>query len=112
MTEFAFTAVGLNPHYPVPGNATNESLIPGGSSSGGSASQGNKPLVINRDTMKGQWKQIKGEVKKQWGQLTDDDLMQIEGNYDKLVGSIQQRYGYTRERIEQEINSFFDAHKA
>jgi len=70
-----------------------------------------KPLVINRDTMKGQWKQVQGEVKKQWGQLTDDDLLKAEGDYDKLVGSIQQRYGYTRERVDREINAFFDSHK-
>jgi uncharacterized protein YjbJ (UPF0337 family) len=43
--------------------------------------------------------------------LTDDDLTKIEGDYDKLAGSIQERYGYTRERIEREINAFYDAHK-
>jgi len=84
--------------------------------SGQSSMQGDdsqpKPLIINRDTMKGQWKQVQGEVKKQWGQLTDDDLLQAEGNYDKLAGSIQQRYGYTRERVDREISAFFDAHKA
>jgi len=76
----------------------------------GSASQ-MKPMVINRDTMKGQWKQVQGEVKKQWGQLTDDDLLKAEGDYDKLVGSIQQRYGYTRERVDRELSAFFDSHK-
>jgi aspartyl-tRNA(Asn)/glutamyl-tRNA(Gln) amidotransferase subunit A len=52
MTEFAFTAVGLNPHYPVPGNATNESLIPGGSSSGAgvSAAEGTCDIAIGSDT--------------------------------------------------------------
>ncbi|HEY9423749.1 MAG TPA: amidase family protein, partial [Microterricola sp.] len=52
MTEFAFTAVGLNPHYPVPGNATDESLIPGGSSSGAavSAAEGTCDIAIGSDT--------------------------------------------------------------
>jgi len=83
-----------------------------GQSSAQSSGSQKKPLIINRDTMKGQWKQVQGEVKKQWGQLTDDDLLKAEGDYDKLVGSIQQRYGYTRERVEREINAFFDSHKA
>jgi len=74
-------------------------------------SQSNMP-VLNRDTLSGQWKQVKGEVKKKWGQLTDDDMMQIEGNYDKLVGSLQTRYGYTREHVEREINDFFNSQKA
>lgn len=52
MTEFAFTAVGLNPHYPVPGNATDESLVPGGSSSGAavSAAEGTCDIAIGSDT--------------------------------------------------------------
>ena len=52
MTEFAFTAVGLNPHYPVPGNATDQRLIPGGSSSGAgvSAAEGTCDIAIGSDT--------------------------------------------------------------
>ncbi|MDX0564300.1 amidase [Sinorhizobium medicae] len=52
MTEFAFTAVGLNPHYPVPGNATDRSLIPGGSSSGAavSAAEGTSEIAIGSDS--------------------------------------------------------------
>ncbi|MBD9374624.1 amidase [Rhizobium sp. ARZ01] len=52
MTEFAFTAVGLNPHYPVPGNATDENLVPGGSSSGAavSAAEGTCDIAIGSDT--------------------------------------------------------------
>ena len=77
-----------------------------------SSAQGqNKALVINRDTLRGQWNQVKGEVKSQWGQLTDDDLTQAEGDYEKLVGSLQKRYGYSRERVEREVNDFFNSHK-
>ena len=61
---------------------------------------------MNRDTLKGQWKQVQGDIKKQWGKLTDDELTQIEGNFDKLVGRIQERYGYQREQAERELNSF------
>lgn len=48
---------------------------------------------MNNDQLKGQWTQFKGELKKKWGKLTDDDLLQIEGDYDKLVGKVQERYG-------------------
>jgi uncharacterized protein YjbJ (UPF0337 family) len=72
---------------------------------------GSQP-ALNRDTMAGQWKQIRGDVKSKWGQLTDDDLTKIEGDYDKLVGSIQTRYGHTREQVEREIKDFFNSRKA
>ena len=45
------------------------------------------------DQLKGKWLQFKGEVKKRWGKLIDDDLRQIEGNYEKVIGMLQQRYG-------------------
>lgn len=60
----------------------------------------------NWTTLKGRWNQIKEEAKRQWGKLTDDDLTRIEGDYDKLVGLIQQKYGYSRSQAEQEVNSF------
>jgi uncharacterized protein YjbJ (UPF0337 family) len=69
-------------------------------------------MVVNRDTLRGQWKQIKGEVKSKWGQLTDDELTRIEGDYEKLVGALQSRYGYERGRAEQELNNFFNNRKA
>jgi uncharacterized protein YjbJ (UPF0337 family) len=61
---------------------------------------------MNRDTLKGQWKQIQGDIKRRWGKLTDDELTQIEGNFEKLVGRIQERYGYQREQAEREIDEF------
>jgi uncharacterized protein YjbJ (UPF0337 family) len=67
----------------------------------------NDPLVVNRDILKGQWTKLKGEVKSKWGQLTDDDLTKIEGDMDKLTGTLQTRYGYERARAEQEVNNFF-----
>ena len=61
---------------------------------------------MNSDTLKGQWHQIKGEVKNQWGKLTDSDLDQIAGQSEKLIGAIQERYGYARERAELDVRSF------
>jgi uncharacterized protein YjbJ (UPF0337 family) len=58
---------------------------------------------INQDILAGKWKQMRGELKTWWGKLTDDDVDRIGGQKDKLVGLIQERYGYTREQAEQEI---------
>lgn len=59
---------------------------------------------MNKDVLQGNWKQIKGEIKKWWGNVTDDDLTKIDGSHDKLVGVLQERYGYARERAESEVN--------
>jgi uncharacterized protein YjbJ (UPF0337 family) len=63
---------------------------------------------MNTTQIKGMWNQLKGEAKIQWGKLTDDDLDQIEGNAQKLAGKLQERYGYARERAEEEANRFFN----
>jgi len=55
---------------------------------------------MNADTFKGKWNQFKGELKRQWGNFTDDDLMQIEGDYDKFKGKVQERYGDRKDEIE------------
>jgi uncharacterized protein YjbJ (UPF0337 family) len=62
---------------------------------------------MNADILQGKWKQIRGEVKKWWGDLTDDDLDRIEGERDKLIGRLQERYGYTREHAEAEVERRF-----
>jgi uncharacterized protein YjbJ (UPF0337 family) len=59
---------------------------------------------VNSDILKGKWKQMKGEFKNWWGRLTDDDLDQIAGSKDKLIGKIQERYGYDRDRAEKEVD--------
>ncbi len=58
------------------------------------------------EKMKGSWSQTKGAVKEQWGKLTDDDLLEIEGRRDQLVGKIQTRYGITREEAERQVGVF------
>jgi uncharacterized protein YjbJ (UPF0337 family) len=62
---------------------------------------------MNKDVFAGKWKQVKGKAKEWWGELTDDDLTRVEGNFDKLVGVLQERYGYNRERAEEEVNRRF-----
>jgi uncharacterized protein YjbJ (UPF0337 family) len=61
---------------------------------------------MNEDVLKGKWKQLKGEVKMRWGDLTDDEVDMIDGARDKLAGKLQERYGYTRDRAEREIDDF------
>ncbi|HYG77864.1 MAG TPA: CsbD family protein [Planctomycetota bacterium] len=65
---------------------------------------------MNIDILKGQWKQLKGDVKQWWGKLTDDDLEYIDGSKDKLIGKLQERYGYTREKAEEEADKHLMAH--
>ena len=59
---------------------------------------------MNEDRLKGKWNQIKGELKKKWGKLTDDDLIYSEGQVEKMIGRIQERTGERKE----EIQKFFD----
>jgi len=59
--------------------------------------------MMNKDQVGGNWKQIKGKVKEQWGDLTDDDMTVIEGKRDQLVGKIQERYGYEKDQAEKEV---------
>jgi uncharacterized protein YjbJ (UPF0337 family) len=58
------------------------------------------------EMIKGNWSQTKGAVKEQWGKLTDDDLLEIEGRRDQLIGKIQARYGITREEAEAQVGSW------
>lgn len=61
---------------------------------------------MNEDILKGKWKEIKGGIKEQWGKITDDDLTQVEGKEEKILGLLQKRYGYTKERAEEEYRRF------
>lgn len=58
---------------------------------------------MNKDTWQGDWNILKGKVKEKWGKLTDDDLTQIKGKKDQLLGALQKRYGYAKEVAEKEI---------
>ena len=63
---------------------------------------------MNSDILEGKWKQLRGNVKKAWGDLTDDELDQIAGRRERLAGKLQERYGWSRERAENEIDTFLD----
>ena len=52
------------------------------------------------------WKQLRGKVKEQWGELTDDDLDKVDGQFDQLVGVLQEKYDLTRTKAEEEIKAF------
>ena len=59
---------------------------------------------MNKDIFEGQWKQIRGEAKGWWGKLNDNDLDRAAGKFDVLAGLLQEKYGYTRQRAEEEID--------
>lgn len=61
---------------------------------------------MNNDTVQGKWKQLRGTIKITFGKLTDDDLLQANGNADKLMGALQTRYGYTKEKAQSEWKKF------
>jgi uncharacterized protein YjbJ (UPF0337 family) len=61
------------------------------------------------DQMVGQWKQFRGNVREMWGKLTDDDLEQIHGNRDQLVGRIQERYGIAKEEANSQVDEWIES---
>jgi uncharacterized protein YjbJ (UPF0337 family) len=67
---------------------------------------------MNEDTLKGQWNQVKGHLRKQWGRLTDDDIDQIKGSRDILLGKLQEYYGKNRDENERELEIWLDGHRA
>jgi uncharacterized protein YjbJ (UPF0337 family) len=67
--------------------------------------------MLNEDIFAGKWNQLKGKVKQQWGNLTDDDLDRISGKRDEIVGLVQERYGWDRARAESEFDRFLESNK-
>jgi uncharacterized protein YjbJ (UPF0337 family) len=61
---------------------------------------------MNSDILQGKWKQLTGNIKEAFGKLTDDDLMQAEGNADQMIGKLQERYGYTKAQAQAEWDKF------
>jgi uncharacterized protein YjbJ (UPF0337 family) len=64
---------------------------------------------MNKDIVKGQWTQLKGRIRKQWGKLTDDDVDQVQGDAEVLSGKIQERYGRTKDEARKEVERFLDS---
>ena len=65
---------------------------------------------MNKDTFKGQWMQEKGQIRRQWGKLTDDDVDQIQGDAEILIGKLQERYGRSKDQAQQEFDRFLTSH--
>jgi uncharacterized protein YjbJ (UPF0337 family) len=61
---------------------------------------------MNWDQLEGKWKELKGKARSKWGKLTDDDLENVAGKKDVLLGRIQQRYGYKRDQAEKEVDAW------
>ncbi|MGA7297886.1 MAG: CsbD family protein [Rhodanobacteraceae bacterium] len=64
---------------------------------------------MNNDRIKGQWKQLTGNMKSNWGKLTDDDLQAAEGDTEYLVGKVQERYGLARDEAKKQVEAFKDS---
>jgi uncharacterized protein YjbJ (UPF0337 family) len=60
---------------------------------------------MNEDIFKGKWKQLRGQIQQKWGDLTNDDLDRIEGARTEFEGLLQERYGYTKDRAQQEVDN-------
>lgn len=61
---------------------------------------------MNKDILAGNWKQVRGQIKNEWGEFTDDELDQISGQFDMLVGKLQEKYGFSRMEAENELDKF------
>jgi len=61
-----------------------------------------------KSVLKGQWKQLKGQVREKWGELTDDEVDQVRGESKKLVGLLQEKYGYAKEKAEAQVAEFLE----
>jgi uncharacterized protein YjbJ (UPF0337 family) len=67
-------------------------------------------VLVNEEQFKGRWQQFKTEVKKEWGQLTDNDLSEAEGDYIKFLGIVQKRYGDQREQVNRWVEEWYELH--
>ena len=61
---------------------------------------------MNWDIVTGKWKQLKGAAQSKWGDLTDDEYDQVEGDREKLSGKLQEKYGWTKDEAEKQIDEF------
>jgi uncharacterized protein YjbJ (UPF0337 family) len=67
-------------------------------------------MDANKDILLGKWQELKGQVRQQWGKLTDDDLARLSGKTEELAGVLRQRYGYGKAQAEIEINNWLRDH--
>jgi uncharacterized protein YjbJ (UPF0337 family) len=65
---------------------------------------------MNWDQIKGKWHEIKGSVRAKWGELTDDEIEELDSNREKMVGKIQQKYGVAKEEAEKQVDEWTKSH--
>jgi uncharacterized protein YjbJ (UPF0337 family) len=63
---------------------------------------------MNNDRIEGNWKELKGQIKEQYGKLTDQEITEAEGNAQKLAGNLQAKYGYAKDEAQKKANKFFE----
>jgi uncharacterized protein YjbJ (UPF0337 family) len=84
-------------------------LAPGmavASISGGRTTSKKRRFAMNWDVIQGKWQEFAGKFKSKWAKLTDDDWKMVAGKKDQLVGKLQERYGYTKDQAEKEVDEF------
>lgn len=64
---------------------------------------------MNEQVLKGRWTELKGKAKEKWGRLSNDELEEIDGNIDQLIGRLQQRYGLVQEEARKEVEAWLKA---
>lgn len=64
---------------------------------------------MNEQVLKGRWTELKGKAKEKWGRLSNDELEEIDGNIDQLIGRLQQRYGLVQEEARKEVDAWLKA---
>jgi len=65
---------------------------------------------MNWDQVKGKWHEVKGSIRAKWGELTDDEIEELDGNREKMVGKIQQKYGVAKEEAEKQVDEWTKGH--
>lgn len=64
---------------------------------------------MNQDQFEGKWKQMKGAFREKWGKFTNDDLEQLAGNKDKIVGALQAKYGLSKEQSQKDFDEWYNS---
>ena len=68
-------------------------------------------MDINKDIIQGKWKEISGKIKQYWSEITDDEIGKMKGSQEELMGMLQKKYGYDKERSKKEIDDFLKKNK-
>lgn len=67
---------------------------------------------MEKHQSKAKWKHLTASLKEEWGKLTDDEIRQAEGNFEKLTARIQEKYGESREAIAEKLNHMKERKKS